>query len=475
MRVSYYNGIYDDLTIERIQYKVALTSTVAGGSESESVVTLSGGGVYDALKAVTVSAPEKEGFTFAGWYEAGYDETEESEPVCNTLTYTFMPNADISLVAVYNANSSIVLNVNGDSNAYSVNGTTQLSNSCTESFKAGSSITVAYTGSGTFCYWKNGSGNIVSRNEEYTFTLVSPTTLTAVAVGDSSGSEESGYSALVEFVSYYGQVIRAATWNSKDNASDKALPAAPSKLGGTFKYWSLDRTNEAKPENILAAIDASKTRVTVVPVYEKITTTYKVTIQYPDDSGKENVVYDNQKLGDTLTVTADSIDGKAFAYWSSDAEGAVKLSYSQSYFLIVSKNETLYPIYSTGAVEEQPVAAITNVFRNTVDGKNKLSFEVTRSIPAKYELVEQGVIYSVTDTYASNEAAMVIGAGSVYKFVSSDTSNNGVFIANMNVTDHEDSTLYVKGYAIVKNTETGNTETIYTDMAAKSYNDLSQN
>lgn len=174
-------------------------------------------------------------------------------------------------------------------------------------------------------------------------------------------------------------------------------------------------------------------------------------------------------------MTADSIEGKEFAYWSGDAEGSTKLSYNQSYFLLVSGDTTLYPIYSDTVVEEQPVVAITNVSKNTVDSKNKLSFEVTRSVSAKYELVEQGVIYSVSDTYATDKTAMVIGAGSVYKFVSSDTANNGVFIANMNVTGHEASKLYVKGYVIVKNTETGNTEIIYTDMSAKSYNDLAQN
>lgn len=458
---------------QRIKYKVSLTSTVDGTDAEDTVALLTGGGLYTIGTEATVTAPEKEGFTFKGWYNSGYGENDE--PRSKKLSYTFTPEADTSLVAVYVANASITLNVNGERDAYSVNGTTQTSNSFTQSFKAGSSITVAYTGSGTFCYWKNESGKIVSKNPEYTFTIVNVTTLTAVVAGDSTGSEETGYSALVEFVSCYGQIIEAATWNSKDTAAEKTLPAAPSKLGGTFKYWSLDGTNEATAATILAAINGSTTRITVVPVYEEIKTTYSVTVKYPSGSGKADAIYDNQKLGNTLTLTADSIEGKEFAYWSSDAEGTTKLSYSQSYFLLVSGNTTLYPIYSDTAVEEQPVVAITNVSRNTVAGKNKLSFEVTRSIPAKYELVEQGVIYSVSDNYVSNEAAMVIGAGSVYKFVSSDTGNNGVFIANMNVTGHEASKLYVKGYVVIKNKETGNIETIYTDMAAKSYNELSQN
>lgn len=458
--------------LDRITYKVSVTSRVDGTDGSDTVATLTGGGVYGFGEYVTVTAPQKAGFTFKGWYKnAG--EVIDANKQSNKLEYSFIAESEVNLVAVYEANEDISLKVYGDGNAYSVNGTTQTSNTFTQSFKAGSSITVEYVGSGDFVYWKNESDNIVSVSKEYTFTLVSATSLTAVAISSDKGSQGSYNSALIEFVSDYGQIIQATTWKSNDS-SDKVFPKAPSKIGGTFEYWSIDGVKKATPENILSAIDGRKTRITVSPVYKDITTTYSVTIKYPSNLEKADVVYRNQKLGDKLTVTADSIEGKEFAYWSGDAQGTTKLSYSPSYFIVVSKDTTLYPIYSDVKVEEESTVVITNIYKNTVDGNNRLCFEVTRSIPAKYELLEQGVIYSVSDTYASDEPAMVIGAGSVYKFVSADTSNNGVFIANMNVTGHEGSKLYVKGYAIVKNTETGNTETIYTYMAAKSYNDITQ-
>ena len=468
--ISALPGSYD-LNIERIQYKVTLTSAVAGGSEPESVVTLTGGGVYDALKEVTVSAPEKEGFTFAGWYIAGYENPEETEPVCSTLEYTFVPDADISLVAVYKANANIELNVSGDSNSYSVNGTTQSSNSYTESFKAGTSITVKYTGSNTFCYWKNDSGKIVSRSPEYTFALVSKTTLTAVAVGTGTGSEQTGYSALIEFVSYYGQIMQASTWSSKDTASDKTLPVAPSKLGGTFKYWSIDGENEATAETIISAIDGSATRITVQPVYEESTTTYTVTIKYPAEFGKEDKVYNSQKLGDTLTVTADAVEGQLFAYWAADVEGKEKLSYNESYFIMISGNVILYPIYFNEEVEAEPVISVTKVYSSIVDGKNKVSFEITRSVPDSYEVVETGVLGIIDGTY--NESSdMTITSSTARKAVSSSTSNNGIYTMNINVTDKLDTTLAVRGYMIVKNKATGNTSVIYTDVNTTTFNTI---
>lgn len=162
---------------------------------------------------------------------------------------------------------------------------------------------------------------------------------------------------------------------------------------------------------------------------------------------------------------------KKFAYWSSDAEGTNILSYDKSYFIRISGNVTLYANYKdeTEEVEAKPAIAVTNVYRNVVDGKSKLSFEVTRSVPEGYELQEQGVIYTTSSSYKDNEASMVIGAEGVRIATSSDKLNNGVFTMNINVTGKETTVVYLKGYVIVKDSKTGNLETIYTTMEGTSY------
>ncbi len=455
-----------------IEYKVSLTSAVDGAASSETVALLTGGGLYEEGAEVTVTAPEKEGFTFKGWYEEGY--TEDTEPKSKELKYTFRIENNINLVAVYSANASVLLNVNGESNAYAVNGIQQVSNSYSRNHRAGSVITVSYTGNNSFCYWKNDSGKIVSRNQSYTFTQVSATTLTAVTVGNGSGTEDTGYSALVEFVSYYGQIMQATTWSSKDNAGEMTLPSGPSKLGGKFKYWSQDGTTEATAETIIASIDGSKGRITLSPVYDENTETYKVTIKYPAEFNKEDTIYDNQKLGDTLTVKADAIEGKKFAYWSDNEEGTTKLSYNESYFIRISDNITLYAIYTDADTdtEAEPTISVSRVYKSEEGTKNKVSFEVTRSVPETYEVIETGVLGIIDGTYDEKTSDMTVDSSTVKKAVSTGTNNNGVYTMNINVTGKLDTTLAVRGYMIIKNKATGNISVIYTEVKTATYNTI---
>ena len=279
---------------------------------------------------------------------------------------------------------------------------------------------------------------------------------------------------LVVFESYYGQIMQAETWNSKNTS--QTLPAGSSKLGGTFKHWMIEGDSEehaATAESICEWIaDKKSARITLIPVYEEDTTTYTVTVNYNTNDSSQNAdTYADEKIGDTLTVTAKDISGKKFAYWSSDAEGTNILSYDKSYFIRISGNVTLYANYKdeTEEVEAKPAIAVTNVYRNVVDGKSKLSFEVTRSVPEGYELQEQGVIYTTSSSYKDNEASMVIGAEGVRIATSSDKLNNGVFTMNINVTGKETTVVYLKGYVIVKDSKTGNLETIYTTMEGTSY------
>lgn len=459
---------------KRLQYKISLSSRAEEDGSGAIVAALTGGGLKDSGKEITITAPEKEGFQFIGWYIRNEDDMEQE--LAKELSYTFTPENDLNIVAVYRTNGNVKLSVTGESNAYSVQGTTQTSTSMNKDYKAGTKIVVEYVGDNNteFLYWKNDSGKIVSKNSKYEFTLVSNTSLTAVTVANAGGSDNDGYNALVVFESSYGQIMQAETWNSKNTS--QTLPAGPSKLGGTFKHWMIEGDSEervATAESICKWItDKKPARITLIPVYEEDTTTYTVTVNYNTNDSSQNAdTYADEKIGDTLTVTAKDISGKKFAYWSSDAEGTNILSYDKSYFIRISGNVTLYANYKdeTEEVEAKPAIAVTNVYRNVVDGKSKLSFEVTRSVPEGYELQEQGVIYTTSSSYKDNEASMVIGAEGVRIATSSDKLNNGVFTMNINVTGKETTVVYLKGYVIVKDSKTGNLETIYTTMEGTSY------
>ena len=455
------------------KYTVTVTSEISGADTSDTVAVLTGGGNYEAGTEVTVTAAEKEGFSFKGWYKA--QTVEETEPLNKKLSYTFTLEENTDLVAVYTANAKILLSVNGERNAFSVNGVLQAANNYTGNLKGGSAITVKYTGNGIFCYWRNDSGKIVSRDQEYTFTLVGATSLTAVIVGGNTGSDENGYSVLVEFVSDYGQVMQATTWNSKDSATEKVMPTGPSKLGEIFKYWSIDGTTEVTAEKILNAMGAQTSRITVKPVYEKKDETYTVRVCYNGDDALTDC-YIEQKAGTPMSVTAKSIAGKKFSHWSLDVAGEKVIGTSERYFFAISGDMELYANYVEENVDvvPKPVISITNQYAFEENNVKKVGFVANRDVPERYIVEETGVLYGTNTKFAGEnaESELVVGGTNLKQMVSNNVDAKGVYILTVRVDGHVDTVIYVRGYITVKDKETGRIETIYSEIVSASYDSL---
>lgn len=462
------------VTLDKSQCKVSLTSKIFRINSTETVALLSGGGIYDTGSQVTVTAPEKPGFTFVGWNTEYYDEDEDEyvyDLQSKNLSYTFTANSDVTLIALYESTANRLLTVEGSANNFQVNGFLQNEAIYQKQTKVGSQITVTYTGSNEFCYWKNDSGKIVSRDAAYSFTFVDTTSLTAVTLGADSGSAESGYLAMVEFISAYGQVMQAETWSSTANADDLKLPDAPSMFGRIFRYWSLDGTTEATVEMILAAINGTETHLVLEPVYETTETTYSITVKYPDDSEIADVLYENIKAGNSLVVTPQNITGKTFAYWAADADGSTILSYSKDYLIRATNNITLYAIYSDTEVEAKPVISMTNVYKTSLGEQKKVSFEVTRSVPDTYEVLETGIL-AVTNGAFTEFYSMTMNSTDVRKVAANSTDNDGIYTININVTNDPDRKLAVRGYMVLKDLSTGNIIARYSEIAITSYNSI---
>lgn len=458
------NGICEKCD-KRFKYQVSFSAKVDGVVSSETVATLSGNGFYRDDEEVTVVAPKKTGYKFAGWYLSD----DEEHALSSKLSYKFvMTGEDIQLVAKYVANNIVALKVSGISGKYSVNGVNQVAGTYNNTVTAGTSVTVSYTGDGEFCYWKDATGRIVSKNSSYEFTVVSNTAIEAVSV-ENKGSEISDYSALVEFVSYYGQIVDSEMWNSSDNPETKVLPNAPSKFGETFLYWSIDGKNAVTVSDIIAKIDSSVARITVKPVYKKTTEKYSVTVRYQSELGISNDVYSNNVLGSGLVVSPKVVEGKVFAYWASDIEGNNILSFNEDYFLRVSGNLIIYAIYADEKVDVVPIITFTNVFKGIVNGRDKIALEITRSVSESYEVLETGVVGIVNGTY-TGESDMTVESDVATKVVSSSTSNNGVYTINLDVTGKYDTVMAIRGYMILKNNDNGNIETIYTEVKTITYN-----
>lgn len=447
-----------------IAYIIAPTSKLLGTNETVANISMNpSNGYVSAGGSVTVTAQDMLGYTFKGWYLSSDIEAETNQIIdgkkaqSTSFAYTFEPNADIQLVAVYEAAGKVDVTFSGSDFTVSVDGgeaTTPQNGTYTSQIAIGSKVTVTVTDE-SFINWLNENKKIVTTENTYTFTVTGNVTLTMSKKGTS------GSTAMVEFVSAYNQVIASQIYDGDDTIT---FPDGPSKMGYTFKRWNLTQ-NE-----IYAKITDGETHITVTPVYEQDTSVeYTVTV-YVDGVIDSEQTATGILPGSTKTVNAPVVDGKVFLYWT-DADGNI-LGYDTSYFMQINKDIVVMAVYGEEAVEAKPVIAMTNVFTANYDDKNILSFSVTRDIPEGYTLVEHGMLYNKLGTITNpTEDIFILGGTGVSKYVSTATKLSGVFTLNVMVTNAKDVKVAARGYMIVKDSE-GKEEIYYTDIAYISYNDI---
>ena len=411
---------------------------------------------------VTVTTNDMLGYRFMGWYlDSDIDDYQLSggaEPQSTSFTYTFIPEDNMSLVAVYEAAGNADVKISGSGFTVSVDdgvASAVQDGTYSEKLSIGSKVTINIVEENSnFINWSNENNKIVSSERTYTFTVTGQTTLTMSKKGTT------GSTAMVEFVSAYNQVISGKIYSSTDTI---IFPDGPSKMGYTFKNWSLTQ------DEIQTKIKDGETHITVTPVYEQDTSkTYTVTV-YVDGVQDNTQTATGILAGTTKTVKAPTVDGRVFLYWT-DADGNI-LGYDPSYFMQVNKDIVVKAVYGEAAVEAKPVIAMTNVFTTSTGGKNKISFTVTRDIPEGYTLVEHGVLYNKLGTIDNpSEETFVLGGTGVSKYTSTATKLSGIVTLNVNMTGVEDTKVVARGYMIVKNSE-GKDEIYYSDYAHISYNE----
>ena len=139
---------------------------------------------------------------------------------------------------------------------------------------------------------------------------------------------------------------------------------------------------------------------------------------------------------------------------------------------------TVKAIYSDGTTEAKPVISMTAVDTNAGNGYYLISFTATRAVPEGYELVKQGVLYSIDSRCAGDagkDYLKLTADGTVpegvYESIGSNNDLNGVTRVNCKVRT-ADTTLYGRGYMILKNSA-GEVLYVYTDgILSGSYNSL---
>ena len=415
---------------------------------------LSGAGTYIDGDVVTVSAPEKLGMKFMGWYGAS------DAVLCKELQYSFEIKEDTELVAMYRVVGTGKLRVFGA--GFKVNdGVTQSIYNYTKTFTIGEKVTLTATGD-NFAYWVNETNKIVTEQRSHTFTIAGDVTFIPVYKNATEGT------AYVEFISDYGQIIQAQNYSS---TSEIELPGAVNKTGYRFVSWSMTG------DEIANAIAEGKVYIRVTPVYEALPDVFTVTIIYDGNENDAEVVigYAGYQF---MEVVAQNIEGRTFSHWSDSQSGENVLSTSETYSVYINKNTTVYAIYVDEGVEVQQISTmVTNDISTKILDEATKSIVVlaTRDVIAGYTIVEHGILYSANSDYGKEGSGdtMVVGASGVARGISNSKATDGAYAHTITLTEEQlDIIVYARGYMILADEE-GNLTTVYGAILSGSYNSLS--
>ena len=440
--------------VEVGKFTVMVTSRTTGSNSPVANVT-GGGSDITYAQGTKVTASAISGYNFVGWFVNEYTGT----PYSTDLTCEVKPTADCTMIAVYEPISGGKFWLTVTASEFTVNGGAVQDSYLYEQFAIGTSVTVEFTGSENFLYWVNASNKVVSTDKSYTFVMGSETTLKAVY------GKERQNQATVVFISHSDQIISSKAYTTNDTIQ---FPVPPIKMGCTFTGWSM---TEAE---IRAAMANNSGIIQVRALYTEPSIACSVTVIYPDGIGNDVV---NAVVGKAINVTAKDIEGKTFSYWT-DNDGNV-LGYTKTLKLAPSGDMTVKAVYGENA-EVKPVISMTAIDASAGDGYWVISFTATRAVPEGYELVKQGILYSLDNRcvgdagkdYLKLTADGTVPEG-VYDYTGRDTALNGVTRFNGKVGT-ADTTLYGRGYMILKNSA-GEVMYVYADtILSGSYNSLNK-
>ena len=428
-----------DVCNAKFAYIVSLISEAEGVS---SVANPSGGGKFNTGDKTTITAEALPGYTFNGWYK-----DDEATAYCTDLSFEYTPTADVTFTAKYTANAEMAVTIDGgESYSVSVNGGTPntLATKTTVNYAVGTKLTVTAMGD-NFAYWENEAGSVLSRNAEYTFTVVNSATVTAVYNTPVENK------AIVNFISGYDQVINRYQITA---AEAFTVPSAPTKTGCDFAGWSInggaavtENVAEAVKAAIKAALETAETTDDVI----NVKATYNAKVQDVTITVTNGTGGGTYNINTIVTVTAnDPAENMKFSHWT---DGTNTLSYNTSYSFYAAKDIALTAVYveDTAVVEAKGTTEMVSATR----ANGVTTFVSLSTVPKGCAIVKAGVI--VTNVAADSENLTEANA----KYVRGDAWSGTTYRYSLNITTSK--TYYAKAY-LVYTDKNGNTQTVYGNL-----------
>lgn len=397
------NGYAHDATVDSTN-SIALTAKSGESVGFESTYdTLLGDGKYTGK--LTANKTGKTTFTA----KVLIDGTEYKEDITVTVPDNTPGEAADNIVNVYVA---------------SENGGTVTSSDITtgriNEVNLGKRITVEAQDSDSlkFSYWRNAAGKFVSSEKKYSFNANTNTSL--IAVFDKASSESENTVKVI----FYNE--NKALIASKDVEKGTTFALAKSGVatnmtGYVFREWSI--ADDAVIESLTRA----------VALYDVKNTAYGAYIFDGDDATPAYTA--SGKYEDTITYTA---KGDNFSYWIVKDGSNRIVSYDKTISFKLWANIALEAVYADNS-EAAPTIVL--------DEENGAYF-IAYSIPAGYEKVSAGIVFSKSGTPTVNNCFS--------RAIAESPAATGQFTA----LPAEDETV-ARGYLMFK--KDGVTRVIYAD------------
>ena len=315
-------------------YNISVSANPTNGG------TVGGGGTFNQGASCTVTATANTGYTFTNW-------TENGNVVSTTPRYTFTVTGNRNLVANF-TQQNYTINVSADP---ALGGTVTGGGA----FHYGDNCTVRATANNgyTFANWTE-SGNVVSTNANYSFTVTGNRTLVA-------NFQMQSYTVSVSAdPAEGGNVTGGGTFNYGQSCTLTATPAT----GYNFVRWTKNgqqvSTNATYTFNVTESaafvaqfqLQSCAIFVSAYPVEGGITT------------GGGSYLY-----GDNLTVTASANEGYNFISWVEDDN---VVSTEANYNFTVTGSRSLTAIFEAQTFEVK--ASIDPMEAGNIIGEGTYSY-----------------------------------------------------------------------------------------------------
>ena len=400
----------------------------------------SGNGWYANGDTVTLKVTPSMGYIFSKWTT----DTAGNTSVGTESTYTFTLDAG-SPDAYYAWLDEVKYTVTCES----VEGGTCTTSTSDGKYVYGQKATVTATANDNYEFvgWKDSYGTTVSTDATYNFTVLGDTALTPEFV---KVKTEEGNEIAYVTVSFYHQSGKLLDSQKVVSGEGKITTTvnAPTKVGFDFLGWSA-KASGATAEDVVDFETATFSENTsLYPVFKAQDITYTLTV---------GLQTEQKAPQSSVTVTADSMEGKQFVGWK-DANGNI-VSYDSTYTFIITGDTTLTAYYEQvdSEVVKEPTIIIAQPTYEDITGGYKMAFYFNYTVPEDCKLVDIGIIRKKGDHEADGITLETDGI-SQYSVLSKLGSEGQFYYTKSNYygTGHT-----VTGYTIYE--KNGIRYTVYSD------------